>query len=128
MTTTFCTSGQALVKAGKNVSTDFTDGTITDSQFDDYINEAESEINVHTKYNWTDAFSGLDTDVKGILQAAASNLTAIYCITYDMSGFTSRIEAEDMINVLRDALLRELGILRDKKNQSFLNDPTTGVV
>jgi hypothetical protein len=37
-----------------------------------------------------------------------------------MSGFTSRVEAEDMINILRDGALRGLSILRDKKAQQFL--------
>jgi hypothetical protein len=38
-----------------------------------------------------------------------------------MSGYTSRVEAEDMINVLRDASLRGLSILKDKKSQDFIN-------
>ena len=44
-----------------------------------------------------------------------------YVIQYDFSGFTSRTEAEDMINVLRDAALRGMSILRDKKAQDFAN-------
>jgi len=51
----------------------------------------------------------------------ASNLAAIMVIQYDFSGFTSRIEAEDMINVLRDAALRGMSILRDKKQQDFID-------
>ena len=38
-----------------------------------------------------------------------------------MSAFTSRVEAEDMINVLRDAALRGLSLLRDKKQKVFIN-------
>jgi hypothetical protein len=30
------------------------------------------------------------------------------------------VEAEDMVNILRDAALRGLAILRDKKNQDFI--------
>ena len=41
-------------------------------------------------------------------------------ISWDMSGFTSRIEAEDMINILRDIALRNISILRDKKTQDFI--------
>jgi hypothetical protein len=49
-----------------------------------------------------------------------SDIAAIYAIEYDLSGFTTRTEAEDMINILRDAALRGLSILRDKKTQTFL--------
>ena len=86
------------------------------------MTQAESVINVATRFNWSDAYAGLNADVKGILKEAASNLAAIYVISYDMSGFTSRIEAEDMINVLRDGFLRNLSLLRDVKKQDFTND------
>jgi hypothetical protein len=62
----------------------------------------------------------LNADVKGLLKEAASDLAAIYVIQFDMSGYTSRTEAEDMINVLRDAALRALSLLRDKKVQDFM--------
>jgi len=38
-----------------------------------------------------------------------------------LSGYTTRIEAEDMINILRDAALRGLSIIRDKKVVDFFN-------
>jgi len=60
--------------------------------------------------------------LKSVLTQAASNLAAIYAISYDMSGFTTRGEAEDMINILRDSALRGMSILRDKKQQKFLEE------
>ena len=66
-------------------------------------------------------YASLNVDVKGILKETASNLAAIYVITYDMGGYTSRVEAEDMINVLRDAALRNLALLRDKKTKDFMS-------
>ena len=39
-----------------------------------------------------------------------------------MSGFTSRVEAEDMINILRDKALFAISILRDKKVQKFIQE------
>ena len=47
-------------------------------------------------------------------------MAAIYVIQYDMSGYTSRVEAEDMVNILRDAALRGLALLRDKKVEDFM--------
>ena len=113
-------SGQVLIKAGKNVSTDFTDGT-EDEELTGFISGACSVVNVNCRHNFSDDYSTLNADVKQILQEVATNLAAIYCIQYDMSGFTTRTEAEDMVNILRDAVLRGLSILRDKKAQDFIN-------
>jgi hypothetical protein len=77
---------------------------------------------VNTRYNWSDVYSTLNVDVKGILKEVASNLAAIYVIQFNMAGYTSRVEAEDMINILRDAALRGLALLRDKKSEEFMRD------
>ena len=85
------------------------------------MTQVESQINVAARYNFSDNYSTLNADTKNLLKEAASNLAAIYVIQYDMSGFSSRTEAEDMINVLRDAALRIISILRDKKAVDFVN-------
>lgn len=112
----FATTAEVQRKAGANASAT----SNTEAYINDYMTQAESTINVMTRYNWSDAYSTLDADVKGILKDVASCLAAIYVIQYDMSGFTTRTEAEDMINVLRDAALRGMSILRDKKAQDFM--------
>lgn len=101
--------------AGVNVAFDTTMMTAANLR-------AESTINCICRHNYSDDFSGLNIDVKQLLSDVASSLVAIEAITYDMSGYTSRIEAEDMINVLRDSALRGLSILRDKKVQEFINN------
>jgi len=73
-----------------------------------------------TRYNWSDVYATTNSDVQGILTDTTSSLAAIYCIQYDMSGYTTRIEAEDMITILRDATIRNLQILRDIKAQTFI--------
>lgn len=45
----------------------------------------------------------------------------MYVIQYDMSGFSTREEAETMLDVLRDSAQRGLGILKDKKQADFIN-------
>jgi len=114
----FATTAEVERKAGANAST----VSVAEAYVNDYMTQAESTINVMTRYNWSDAYSGLDVDVKGILKEAASNLAAIYVITYDMSGFTSRGEAESMINILRDGFLRNIQMLKDIKQQTFTNN------
>jgi len=114
----FATTAEVERKAGANCSAT----SKAEAYVNDYMTQVESQINCVTRYNWSDAYSGLNVDVKGILKEVASNLAAIYVIQYDMSGFTTRVEAEDMINILRDAALRGLALLRDKKLQDFMTN------
>lgn len=112
----FATSDEILVKAGENY-----DNSITEARINALCLQVESLINIICRYNFSDAYAGLNVDVKGILSEVASNLVAIYIISYNMAGYTSRIEAEDMINILRDGALRGLALLRDKKVQDFIS-------
>lgn len=90
---------------------------------DVYVLNVEAVINSLSRYNWSDAFAtGLNADVKGILTETGACLCANKVIKAEMSGYTSRIEAEDMINVNRDTALRNLQILRDKKVQLFIQN------
>jgi N-acetylglucosamine kinase-like BadF-type ATPase len=113
----FATKTEVLRKAGDGASAT----SIAEAYTNDFMTQAESTINVMTRKNWSDLYAGLNIDVKNILKETASNLAAIYVINYDMGGYTSRTEAEDMINVLRDISLRNISILRDLKQQDFMN-------
>ena len=114
----FATTVEVQRKAGANASAT----SKAEAYTNDYIAQAESTINSMCRYNFSDNYATLNADTRDILKEVASNLAAIYVIQYDMSGFTSRTEAEDMINVLRDAALRGLSILRDKKVQDFITE------
>ena len=113
----FATTAEVSRKAGANASST----SNVEAYINQYMTEAESEINTLCRFNFSDAYSGLNADTRGILKSVASNLAAIMVIQFDFSGFTSRTEAEDMINVLRDSALRGMSILRDKKAQDFVN-------
>lgn len=113
----FATSDEILVKAGENV-----DATgSTEARINALCLQVESLINCVSRYNWSDAYGDLNADVKGILSEVESNLVAIYLIQFNMAGYTSRVEGEDMINVLRDGALRGLSLLRDKKVVDFID-------
>lgn len=111
----FATSDEILVKAGENYDT-----SITEARINALCLQVESLINCVSRYNWSDNYADANADVKGLLSEAESNLVAIYIISFNMAGYTSRIEAEDMINILRDGALRALSLLRDKKVQDFM--------
>jgi hypothetical protein len=112
----FATTAEVERKSGAGASA----VSKAEAYVNDYMTQVESLINAMCRYNFSDNYATLNADTKGILKEVASDLAAIYVISYNMAGFTSRIEAEDMINILRDAALRGLSILRDKKAQDFI--------
>jgi len=118
ITTTLCTYGDVIAKAGANAA----DITGAELIVQNFVLQAESFINVITRYNWTDQYSSLNEDVKYLLNQICSDLAAIYLISYDMSGYTSRVEAETMINVLRDNFTRGVVTLFDQKSVTFMEN------
>jgi uncharacterized protein involved in tolerance to divalent cations len=82
--------------------------------------QAESYINARTMYNWSDTYATLNADVKYILQECASNIQAMYVIQYDMSGYTSRSEAQTMLNVLRDRVEADIEVLKEIAKRDFI--------
>jgi len=116
----FATTAEVMRKAGANASTT----SNAEAYINQFMTEAESYINMEARFNFSDAYSGLNADTKGVLKDAASCLAAIMVIQYDLSGFTSRIEAEDMINVLRDRALTIIKSLKDKKKSDFVREVT----
>jgi glutaredoxin 2 len=114
----FATTAEVQRKAGSGAST----VSKAEAYVNDFMTQAESEINATVRYNFSDNYATLNADTKGILKSCASNLAAIYVIIYDMSGYSSRVEAEDVINVLRDAALRQLNLLKDKKVTDFVRE------
>lgn len=101
-------------ESGANVSVAFTDTMKTQA-----LLQAESTLNILTKFNWSDWFaSSPDVDLKSMITETTASMVAIKAIKYDMSGYTSRGEGEDMIIVLRDTINRNIQQLRkiDPKN------------
>ena len=117
----FATTAEVQRKVGANVSST----SNVEAFINDYITQAESYINVATGKNWSDAYSGLNVDVKGVLKEAASNLAAIYVINYDFTTIIStngRVEAEDRINVLFARFIQCLDVLREIGTEKFMVD------
>jgi len=110
------TEAEIQQKSGAGVNVAFDTTMMTASNL-----RAESMCNIIGRHNFSDTFTTLNVDVKQLLSDICSSFVAIEAICYDMSGYTSRTEAENMINVLRDGMLRNLSILRDQKAVTFIN-------
>jgi len=114
----FATLLQVQYKAGSGASATAN----TEAYINSFMTEAESYINAKCRFNFSDVYSTLNADTKGILQEASSCIAGNYVIQYDMSGFSSRIEAEDMINVNRDRYMAAIQLLGDKKVTDFVRE------
>ena len=114
----FATTAEVSRKAGAKASAT----SNVEAYINDFMTQAESFINSATTFNWTDAYSGLNVDVKGILKQAASAFAAIMVIRFDMSGFTSRQEAITMINSLTFEFNEAMKELNVKDKQKFMRN------
>jgi len=111
MAFTLCTSGAATYKAGANCSeTVLTTEAIQDS----FSNDAEGYIEQLTNSDYTTNYATLSTSIKNAVSMVVSALIAKEMINYDMSGYTSRTEAQTMLDVNDDLIQRGLNSLKRK--------------
>ena len=123
VTSIMTTEGEIDQKLGANVDPNFTEAMKNAA-----VLQGESMVNAVCRYDFSTNFGDLTAATQGILSDIVSSFVAIQGVTYNMAGYTSRIEAEDMINVLRDGMLRGLQIVRDKNVQKFLTDVSVGTI
>ena len=113
----FATTAEVGYKAGAGKSAT----SSAEAYVNSFMTQVESFINVTTRYNWSDNYTALNVDVKGLLKEVASDLAAIYVIIYDMSGYTSRLEAQTMLDVLRDRAVKGLDLLKEKAHTDYMS-------
>lgn len=113
----FATTAEVQRKVGANASATAN----TEAYINDFMAQVESQINDTIRFNFSDTYSTLNTDVKQLLKEVASNLAAIYVIQYDTGAIGQR-EAETRMDVLFDAAQRALALLKDKDTSSFISE------
>lgn len=117
----FATHAEILRKAGLGVNTIFSAGDATaDAHLNDFISQAESYINVLTGVNYSDTYSTLNVDKRGILKEASSNLAAIYITQFDTDGYSSLREAENIINANWARFVQIISLLKSKNETDFI--------
>ena len=112
----FCTSEAIVRKAGKNVNSTAAASAALLQQFS---TEAEAYINTMTRHDWSATPLAIASFIP-VLADAASSLAGAQLIAYDMSGYLSRAEAEDMINLLHDRTNRIITQLSEKNVQNTM--------
>ena len=113
-----CQSGAVVWKCGANVSPFFQ--TISGSNIDNFIPQAECFVNVATRKDWSGAWSTLTGDTRSMVTDAVASVAAIDCINYDMSGFITIGEAESMMTILWQKALHAISILKKEKVKEFM--------
>lgn len=112
---TFCTTANVQYKAGAKASA----VSVTDPYTNQFVQEIEGWIMVRARYDFKANYASLNSETKELLRLITSNLAAIPVITYDMSGFTTRIEAESMINALWSTAMEAMKTLEDQKSVTY---------
>lgn len=115
MVETLTTGATVKLFAGANYSTDLTDANITT-----FINQAEGHISFITMVDWVDRYASIDANYKQALDEATAAWAAMMVINYDMSGYTSRFEAGQMLNILWTKYDQAVRWLKNKANTDFL--------
>lgn len=110
MTFTLTTSGACLIKAGAGANP-----AVSGSYLDTFSDQVEAKICALTRKDWVTDYATIKTNFKNILSDVASDLIAIKIINYDMSGYTSRAEAQTMMDVLKDNADENLKALKEDK-------------
>jgi len=115
MSWTLCTSGQAIRKAGGNANSNI---IISGQALADFSDQVEGVVCMKTKKDWISSGAGNDR-ISGALIDVTSDLIAMKIINYDMSGYTSKLEAQTMLDVLKDNSDTIIKDLREKQFQEI---------
>lgn len=122
MAGTITLSGAALIKAGAGVSTDISGANWgLDSEPEGWIEEAEGFLSNLVKFDIVGNWTSLNAVHKLIFSEYASRYAAVEAIKYDMKAtYTSRVEAEDLINIHLFRMNKIEQLLRQQSIQDFL--------
>lgn len=113
----FATKAEIDLKVGENVnSTGYTEANINASCL-----QSESFINSVCRYNFSDDFASLNADVKYLLSEASACWVAIDFIAYNMAGYTTRMEAEGLININWAKFWKCVELLKNQQVVTFMN-------
>jgi len=111
------TEAQIALMAGENV--DATGDTADNHS--DLAAQAEAYLSNLVKYDIATNWASLSTVYKQMFSEWAARYAAMSLIAYNMAGFTTRIEAEDMINIHLHRMKAIENVLKNISNQDFMS-------
>lgn len=115
---TIATSGSAKYYAGENADATITADT---NAINEFIENGEAFLSGLTRYNIVSNWATLSgSAAAGMLKEYVARLAAIDIIKYNMAGYTSRIEAEDLININWARIIEIEKVLEKANIQDFI--------
>lgn len=108
----FTTEAKAIAKAGANANSTIVATAATLAAWSD---DVEATINSRTRRDWI--ANPPTANFANFLSEVASSMIAMLIINYDMSGYTSRVEAQTMLDVLDDNVEKMIRELRKQEVQ-----------
>jgi len=114
----FATTSEIQSVVGANASATYN----AEAHINIYIAMAENAINVATRVNWSDLYSGLNADVKSLLKEGGASLAAIYVMNADESGFPQLNEVIDRKNFLYTRFTWVIDQINDKFASDFIQE------
>ena len=82
--------------------------------------QAEGYLSCLVKYDIVTNWASLSTIYRQLFSEWAARYCGVQLIAYNMAGYTSRVEAEDMINIHIYRMERIENLLRDSSIQDFI--------
>jgi hypothetical protein len=111
------TEAQIALMAGENV-----DATgDTEANHNDLAAQAEAYLSNLVKYDIATNWGSLSTVYRQMFSEWAARYAATTLIAYNMAGYTSRVEAEDMVNIHIFRMNEIQKILEDSSVQDFMS-------
>lgn len=109
------TSGACIAKAGLNYNP-----AVSGAILAKFCDDSEATLCAITRRDWVALSGATKTNFAGCLSNAVSSDVGNMIINSDMSGFTSRMEAQTMLDLNRDIYMRCLDVLKDDKNKEVM--------
>lgn len=117
MSWVFCTSGQAINKAGRSANSTITASNQALASWSDEVEEFicnVSRVDMITNYN------SLKANGKEILQMLASSMIAQNIIGYDIASYPLSRHAETILDLRENEIRRCLKLIEDDKVKTYL--------
>ena len=104
------------IEAGANASTAYSASSAILVNLSD---RAEGVICMKTRKDWVTDYANVGTQIRNVLSEAVALWAGMKIIKSDMSGFSSRAEAQTMCDIMLDDFNTIIKDLREEQNQKL---------
>jgi hypothetical protein len=112
---TLCTSGSAIVDAGKDADTTCQSG----ANFDAWSEQVEGRICAECHSDFVSNYSSYGTEIKNALADIASAMVAKKIVIYNPNAYPTMRIAETILDVLDERETKGLAKLKEKEFQKL---------